>query len=155
MEHPPPYPQDIDWNDHFDFDDEPASPEASDKATMLRLKSEMSVLNFSGQRATAVLALNSYFYDQTDPYPIVDIILDDYAPILQPTIELIQQLSPNARIELVRWLLNQESVWTDIGTAETVATETVATETVATKTAAEEISTGTNALNPDFDPIPF
>ena len=147
MEHQPPYPQDIDWNEHIDWT-EPASPEESDKATMLRLKNEMTYLKVSGQRAATVLALNSYFYDQTDPYPIVDIILDDYAPILQPTIELIQQLSPNTKIEFVRWLLNQESAWTDTGIAETVAAE-------AETTAAENISTGTNALNPEFEPIPF
>jgi hypothetical protein len=199
MEHQPPYPQDIDWNDHFDWD-EPASPEESDKATILRLQNEMTYLKPSGQRAAAALALS--FYDQTDSYPIVEITLNDAEYILQPTIELIQQLSPNARIEFVKWLLDQEGVWTDIdtGIAEAVAAEAVAAETGGTKTVAEEISTsvhcdsnslhleppdpqnfdsmfafwgaydawdkatdddvepspiGTNALNPDFDPIPF
>jgi len=153
MEHQPPYPQNIDWNDHFDWD-EPASPEESDKATMLRLQNEMTYLKPSGQRAAAALALS--FYDQTDSYPIVEITLNnDHEYVLQPTIELIQQLSPNARIEFVKWLLDQEGVWTDIDTGieGTVAAEAVAAE--AETTTAKEISTGTNALNPDFDPIPF
>jgi hypothetical protein len=150
MERQPPYPQDIDWNDHFDWD-EPTSHEELEKVTMLRLQNEMTYLKPSGQRAAAALALS--FYDQTDSYPIVEITLNDAEYILQSTIELIQQLSPNTRIEFVRWLLNQESVWTDIGTAETVAAETVAAD--AETTAAEKISTETDALNPNFDPIPF
>ena len=142
MKHQPPYPQDIDLT-------EPDSPEESDKATMLGLQNEMTYLTPSGQRAAAVLALG--LYDQTDPYPFIEITLNDHEYILQATFELIQQLSPNARAEFVRWLLNQESVWADIGIAEAVTTETVTTEI-----AAEEISTGTRAQNPDdFDPIPF
>jgi hypothetical protein len=149
MEHQPPYPQNIDWNDHFDWD-EPTSHEELEKVTMLRLQNEMTYLKPSGQRAAATLALS--FYDQTDSYPIVEITLNDAEYILQPTIELIQQLSPNARIEFVKWLLDQEGVWTDIDTG---IAETVAAEAVAETTAAEKISTGRNALNPDFDPIPF
>ena len=138
MKHQPPYPQDIDLT-------EPDSPGESDKATMLGLQNEMTYLTPSGQRAAAILALS--FYDQTNPYPFIEVTLKDYEYILHATFELIQQLSPNARIEFVRWLLDQEGVWADIDTG--------IAETVAAETATEGISTGTDTLNPDFDPIPF